>query len=106
MMALGATLISDDQVILESTEDRVLMRSPDSLLGKIEARNLGILKVQPELYVNLAHVVDLDTEATERLPESRDCEVLGLRIDLINGRNVPNLASSLTILGRGERHVQ
>jgi HPr kinase/phosphorylase len=106
MMALGATLIADDQVILESKDNQISMRSPETLLGQIEARNLGILKVQTLPSVCLAHVVDLDAETTERMPEFKYCEVLGVRFDLINGRNIPNLASSLIILGRSERHAQ
>ena len=73
MMALGADLISDDQVIMERSAGTIIMSAPQTLVGKIEAR-------------------------------LQYCKVLGLQIDLINGRNVPNLASILMIFGRTERH--
>ena len=105
MIALGAELISDDRVILERSVDTVLMSAPQTLVGKIEARFVGILNVPTRKNAVLHHVIDLDSGPRERLPQLQHCDVLGLRIELINGRNVPNLASILTILGRAEWHV-
>ena len=104
MMALGADLISDDQVIMERSAGTIIMSAPQTLLGKIEARFVGILNVPTRKNVVLNHVVDLDVDSQAQLPQLQHCEVLGLRIDLLNGRNVPNLASILMIFGRTERH--
>ena len=104
MMALGAVLVSDDQVVVERAENRVLLSAPAPLYGLIEVRGVGILKVQPANPTELFHVVDLSIEASARLPQLQVCDVLGARIDLINGQNIPNLASILMILGRTERH--
>ena len=70
----------------------------------IEARFVGILKVSSVSKAALHHVIDLDAEPKARLPQLQVCDVLGVRIDFINGRNVPNLTSILMILGRSERH--
>ncbi|MAD94704.1 MAG: serine kinase [Rhodobacteraceae bacterium] len=104
MMALGADLISDDQVIMERSAGTITMSAPQTLAGKIEARFVGILNVPSRQNVVLNHVIDLDVDSQAQLPQLQYCEVLGLRIDLINGRNVPNLASILMIFGRTERH--
>jgi len=104
MMALGADLISDDQVIMERSAGTITMSAPQTLVGKIEARFVGILNVPSRQNVVLNHVIDLDVDSQAQLPQLQYCEVLGLRIDLINGRNVPNLASILMIFGRTERH--
>lgn len=105
MMALGADLISDDRVCLSKSDDGILMNPPNALVGKIEARFVGVLNVRNRQSVLLHHVVDLDSDAQARLPQLQHFDVLGTRIDLINGRNVPNLAAILMILGRGERHT-
>ena len=104
MMALGADLVSDDQVRLERINDSVELSAPETLVDMIEARFVGILKVSSVSKAALHHVIDLDAEPKARLPQLQVCDVLGVRIDLINGRNVPNLASILMILGRSERH--
>ena len=104
MMALGAKLISDDQVLLERVGADVKMTAPDTLLNLIEARFIGVLRTNASGPAVLYHVVDLDHEPEARMPHLQHSEVLGVRIDLINGRNVPNLASSLMILGRGAPH--
>jgi HPr kinase/phosphorylase len=104
MMALGADLISDDQVIMERSAGTIIMSAPQTLVGKIEARFVGILNVPSRQNVVLNHVIDLDVDSQAQLPQLQYCKVLGLQIDLINGRNVPNLASILMIFGRTERH--
>lgn len=103
MMALGAELVSDDQVLLGRVADSIEMTAPETLSSMIEARFVGLLKVSPVSKISLHHVIDLDAEPQARLPQLQVCDVLGVRIDLINGRNVPNLASILMILGRAER---
>lgn len=103
MMALGAELVSDDQVLLVQMGSDLEMSAPDTLKSKIEARQLGIIETPSVSSTMLSWVVDLDQDAQTRLPQLQYCEVLGVRFGLINGRNVPNLASTLMILGRGGR---
>jgi HPr kinase/phosphorylase len=104
MIALDAELISDDQVLLERVGVDVEMTAPAPLGNLIEARFIGVLKTDASRSAVLRHVIDMDKEPEARMPQLQHSEVLGVRIDLINGRNVPNLASILMILGRGARH--
>ncbi|PLS21790.1 HPr kinase/phosphorylase [Neptunicoccus cionae] len=100
MIALGASLVADDQVILESRDAQIWMSSPAPLHGLIEARGFGLLK-QPALsQARLSRVVDLSAEPETRMPHPSSVHVMGSRIDLIKGRNLPNLASILLLLGR------
>ena len=71
-MALGATLVADDRVLITSSNDRgVLMTAPKELEGLIEARGLGLIKA-PFQPARLGTVVDLGTVETARLPERRE----------------------------------
>ena len=103
MLAGGATLVADDRVELHLVEGAVLMQAPAALRGLIEARGLGVLRTEPSRNVPLHHVVDLAAEPAARMPPLQTIDVLGAQIDLINGRNLPNLASALLLLGRGGR---
>lgn len=100
MIALGAELVADDQVLLEDRKGQIWMSAPAPLYGMIEARGIGLLR-QPALHgAHLIHVVDLSTEPETRMPHPQSVHVMGSRIDLLKGHNIPNLASILLLLGR------
>jgi HPr kinase/phosphorylase len=103
MIALGALLVSDDQVLLERCGDVLVARAPETLSGLIEARGVGILhsRVQPEAVVQLA--VDLDQPPAARMPQRETITYSGVRIDLIRGRDVPNIDIVLTIVTKNGR---
>jgi len=96
LMALGATLVSDDQVMLSQSAG-IVMSPPKTLAGKIEARFLGILECSFASSVPLSLVVALESAALERMPQPQQILVGSTQIDLINGANVPNLASALMV---------
>lgn len=100
MIALGAVLVADDQVLLERLDGQIWMRAPENLHGLIEARGVGLIH-QPALSeARLSCVVDLSIEPETRMPHPQSVHVLGSRIDLLKGRNLPNLSSILLLLGR------
>ena len=76
-MALGATLVSDDQTELEREGDVVQMRAPDTIAGMIEARGVGLLRASVTT-APLHLVIDLDVAETKRLPDPHDKTILGL----------------------------
>ncbi len=71
LIALGATLVADDQVLLSEQGDGLLMTAPPGIDGKIEARSLGIIHA-PSQPAWARFLVDLDKTETERLPEPRE----------------------------------
>ncbi len=105
MMALGARLVADDQVLLTRVEGGLMAEAPARLAGLVEARGVGILRVDPAGRVPLAWAVDLDRPAEARLPQPDTIALIGVPLHLIRGRDLPNLDATLTVLlqnGRAE----
>jgi HPr kinase/phosphorylase len=80
----GARLIADDRSELSRDGDAILVRSPATICGLIEARGIGILRLEPLPVARLALIAELVApEAVERLPEQASEPILGLAIPLI-----------------------
>jgi len=97
LMALGAALIADDQVVLRRDSDTLVASAPPRLSGLIEARGVGLLRVRPLERAPLALAVDLDRPPAARMPQTGEITYLGVAIRLISGRNLPDLDAVLTI---------
>lgn len=89
MMALGATLVSDDRVVLEARGGDVWASPPDPIAGLIEMRGIGLLRAPYRAPAKLCVVVDLAALETERLPVRHHMSVLGARIDLLHRVDSP-----------------
>ncbi|MGI9390816.1 MAG: HPr kinase/phosphorylase [Boseongicola sp.] len=77
LIALGATLVADDCVLLtQSKEGGILMAAPKSVEGLIEARGIGLLKVRSQT-ARLVAVVDLSSVESDRLPDSHETVIKG-----------------------------
>ncbi|MEP1200105.1 HPr kinase/phosphorylase [Tateyamaria sp.] len=77
LLALGCTLISDDQTELARRDDGLWASAPASIKGLIEARGVGLLRAEStEAEVTL--VVDLDQHERDRLPHRHSVTLLGL----------------------------
>ena len=100
LMALGASLVADDQVVLTRKPEGLLMSAPTTLKGKIEARGIGILKCDATL-AWLRIVVDMDHAETGRLPELLEIAISGERVRLIRRVEAPAFASMLYVLLNG-----
>lgn len=80
----GALLVADDQTRLERREQTLVASAPPTIAGRIEIRGIGILEVPSVAEAPLRLVADLVApERTERLPEPRRCEFLGLSVPVI-----------------------
>lgn len=83
----GGRLVADDQVILTRNGARLIANAPPALLGRIEARGIGILKLeggQVWRKMPIAMAVELaPADAIERLPEPETREFLGVVLPLI-----------------------
>ncbi|NJM29372.1 MAG: serine/threonine protein kinase [Rhizobiales bacterium] len=79
---LGAELVSDDQVTVTRTGNRLLARAPASLLGKLEIRGIGIAPVKTRRTVELTLAIMLtEHRKIERMPEaSESIDVLGIAL--------------------------
>ena len=100
LMALGASLVADDQVVLTRKPEGLLMSAPGTLEGKVEARGIGIMKCEATP-AWLRIVIDMDHVETGRLPEPREIAVSGERVRLIRRVETPAFASMLYVLLKG-----
>jgi HPr kinase/phosphorylase len=103
LIGLGAGLVADDRVELTRRGGALIARAPAALGGLIEARGVGILRLpaMPEAPVALA--VDLDRAAAARMPHAQEIIWLGIKVELISGRDLPNLEHVLTIFVQNGR---
>lgn len=77
-----ARLVADDRVKIFSTHGRLLAAAPDAILGMIEARGLGIRRVDCEPLAAVGLIVDLAAEDGARMPEAnaRETKILGVKV--------------------------
>ncbi|MFN3274540.1 MAG: HPr kinase/phosphorylase [Paracoccus sp. (in: a-proteobacteria)] len=95
MMAAGAMLVADDRTDLRRDGGALIASAPQPLLGRIEARGVGILAADPSPPVPLALVCDLGRPEDQRLPPRRAAEWLGVTLPLVLGPYRPHLYSAL-----------
>jgi HPr kinase/phosphorylase len=83
---LPAMLIADDQVMIKSEQETLIASAPAPLLGRLEVRGLGIVKVPylPAAALNLA-VRLTAAQAIDRMPEieASTFEILGIALPLV-----------------------
>ncbi|MEC3861507.1 HPr kinase/phosphatase C-terminal domain-containing protein [Mesobacterium sp. TK19101] len=84
LIALGATLVSDDRVMVSLRDGAPWMTAPQSLSGLIEARGIGILRAPACSGAAIAAVVDMDATETDRLPPFRKTALLGVDLPLLH----------------------
>jgi serine kinase of HPr protein (carbohydrate metabolism regulator) len=79
-------LVADDQVWLIRNGERILVRPPATIRGRMEVRGIGIVEIKSLAEANLALVVDLaPTGAIERLPKvGQTIRLLGIEVPRIN----------------------
>ncbi len=104
LLALGASLVADDQVKINEQNGNVQATCPEQIQGQIEARMVGILHAKTVESTRIGLVIDLDAAPEERIPASRKIDLCGIDVPLIAGRDVPNLEYAIMQLMRG-RHL-
>ncbi|WP_435140565.1 HPr kinase/phosphorylase [Pseudopelagicola sp. nBUS_19] len=60
LMALGASLVSDDQTEIALRDDFLIARAPVAIRGIIEARGLGILNAETVEQARVVLMIDMD----------------------------------------------
>lgn len=105
MMALGAALVADDQVVLTREGKALVATAPPNISGLIEARGVGLLRATPAGPTPVALAVDLAQPEPDRLPPSRHLELFGCRIPLVLGRDADHLSYALLQYLRGGRQA-
>lgn len=71
----GATLISDDYVVINRQSENLLLSPPSNLAGKLEVRSLGILQREHVSEIALKLIVNLKGNP-DRFPMDRQVMIL------------------------------
>ena len=103
LIALGGVLVADDQVTLTTDATGIDVTPPQTISGRIEARNIGILNCPFVTTSRLVLVVDMAAAPKQRLPELQMVKIGPHHVDVIAGKGVNNLpiaAKLLTLFGR------
>lgn len=98
MLNLGARLVSDDRTILSRPDDGPPVgEAPESIRGLIEARGLGLIRVDPAEPARLACVLEMSVVERERLPPARSVELLGFTLPLLHRGDAPWFPDALNL---------
>jgi len=80
----GFTLVSDDRTIVRKQGGRLIASAPETIMGKLEIRGVGIVEMDTVTDVPVALVVEL-TSDIQRLPDDdRERLILGTGVPLIS----------------------
>jgi len=80
----GAELVADDYSQLQRQGDAIVVRAPATISGLIEARGVGIVKVQALDVAPLALIADMVApQHVERMPEPGSETIFGLAIPVV-----------------------
>lgn len=103
LLAHGAQLVADDQVVLTRTGEDITATCPDTLSGLIESRGIGILAAEPAKSTLVSLIVDMDQTELHRLPPHRNHEILGVSVNTVFGRDNWGLVPGVLALLKGQR---
>ncbi|WP_299368181.1 HPr kinase/phosphatase C-terminal domain-containing protein [uncultured Tateyamaria sp.] len=101
-MAWGATLVSDDQTELWVQKGALWARAPATIEGLIEARGIGILTAVAAPS-EIVFCVTLDAPETDRIPNARQKEYLGVTVPLLHKVDSPAWPAGILQYLRGTR---
>lgn len=79
----GFGLVSDDQTLLKRDGDRLLASAPPNIAGKLEIRGIGIVEMVHSDDVPVALIVELMSDIPRMPDESRDRQILGIKLPLV-----------------------
>ena len=97
MIALGAALISDDQVMLTREGDMVTASAPTGAPALIEARGVGLIPAGDlSAPAPIALIIDLGAPETERLPQT--CAAMLLGVSIRSLRKPDHLSAAALVL--------
>ncbi len=103
LIGRGAALVADDRVRLVRRGRALIAEAPAAIAGLIEARGVGLLRLPAVPEAPLVLAVDLDRPPAARMPQAVTIAYLGVEIELISGREVPNLDVVVSIFVQNGR---
>ena len=98
LIALGSTLVADDQCEIVKKNNKLSVFKPTSLPSSIEIRGVGLVSVPMVVETSLDWVVNMDEPEKKRMPDLQFTEIDGYRIPTVFGKNMDDLASLIYVL--------
>lgn len=95
LMSRGATLVSDDRVLLYLSQGKLWADAPKAIQGRIEARGVGILNAEASGPCPVSLVVDLNEKEVDRLPKHYTFSRFGVTVPLLFRVPYPHFAPAL-----------
>ena len=80
----GFKLVSDDQTHLRQAEGRLIASAPATIRGKLEVRGIGIVDMEIVEEVPVALFVELTSDVTRLPDDSRERQLLDVRLPLVS----------------------
>ncbi len=103
LIALGGTLVGDDQVALATQDGRLSAQPVKAMRGLIEARGVGLLSVPYVEETKIDLIIDLTQEETERLPPLRYQDILGVTVPCLYQSTNPSWPEAIFLYLMGQR---
>lgn len=97
LIAIGATLVADDQCALFEKQERLFVERPSQLPPVIEARGIGLLNSPMSEPAEVILVVNMERVASERYPAAQHTEILGHQIKMIDKSDAPHFPSAVLL---------
>ena len=98
LLALGSTLVADDQCEIVRKNNRFRISKPASLPKSIEIRGIGLVSVPMVNETSLDWVVNMDEVEKERMPTPQFTKIGGFRVPTVFGKDMDDLASRIYVL--------
>lgn len=95
LLGRGADLIADDVTLLKATPAGVLASCPSTIAGRIEVREVGILRSPAAPPTPISLIVDLGQCETHRLPPRRQTQILGFDITVLFKARTPHFSEAI-----------
>lgn len=105
LMAYGATLVADDQVIVKASGDALIAHRPPGLPELIEARGVGLLRAKCRDQAEIHLIVELTEEYGQRLPPQRHLTLLSKAVEVVSAPMSCHLGAAVVqYLRAGREH--
>jgi HPr kinase/phosphorylase len=104
LIEAGGRLVADDRLVVERRGRQLIARPPAALAGLIEARGLGIMRIEHCPSVPLRLIVELGKARSARLPERRTSDLLGVALPCIRlDAQAPSTCAKIKLAVEAER---
>lgn len=97
LIALGASLISDDRTRVTQNDGGLMVHAPDHLFGLIEARGVGILAAPTVQRARLSLIVDLAMPEEMRLPPWHEESLMGCVVPVVRKTDAAHFPAAVML---------